>query len=349
MATAELGATLRETVHFEGVGLHTGEMCRVAVHPTSNKRVPCAITFRKGASTFPARWDYVVDTTRATVLGNGTTCISTVEHLMAALWITGITHCEIELLRGSEIPILDGSALPFVEALERVKAGDPPSPRPSPPLVRGERGVDALTPSLSLTEGEGCAAPDMRQPLWSAEAQLQPSAEASLPHSIPLREGSQTSAVPPACRGNLKEGVMIEARQADRYLGLVFGGDALFGYIDFPPPLGVQAGAFALRAAAEQIAPARTFGFLREVEVLRQQGLALGGALENALVIDETGYHNPARFEDEPLRHKLLDVLGDLYLCGARLTGFTLVAIKPGHALNVQLARQVAQALFTED
>jgi len=142
---------------------------------------------------------------------------------------------------------------------------------------------------------------------------------------------------------------MIEARQADRYLGLAFGGDALFGYIDFPAPLGVQAGAFPLAAAAEQIAPARTFGFLREVEALLQQGLALGGALENALVIDETGYHNPARFEDEPLRHKLLDVLGDLYLCGARLTGFTLVAIKPGHALNVQLARQVAQALFTED
>lgn len=142
---------------------------------------------------------------------------------------------------------------------------------------------------------------------------------------------------------------MIEARHADRYLGLAFGGGVLFGYIDFPAPLGVQAGAFPLADAAAQIAPARTFGFLREVEALRQQGLAQGGALDNALVIDETGYHNPARFEDEPLRHKLLDVLGDLYLCGARLTGFTLVAIKPGHALNVQLARQVAQAILAED
>jgi UDP-3-O-[3-hydroxymyristoyl] N-acetylglucosamine deacetylase len=141
----------------------------------------------------------------------------------------------------------------------------------------------------------------------------------------------------------------LESRHADRYLGLSFGGSVLFGYIDFPAPLGVQAGAFPLAAAAEQIAPARTFGFLREVEALRQQGLAQGGALDNALVIDETGYHNPARFEDEPLRHKLLDVLGDLYLCGARLTGFTLVAIKPGHTLNVQLARQVAQTIFAED
>ena len=299
MATVELCATVRETVRFKGVGLHTGELCRIAIHPVSEVRTPCAITLRKGASVFPARWDFVVDTTRATVLGDGATRIGTVEHLMAALWITGITHCDIEVLQGDEIPILDGSALPFVEALGAVK------------IV-----MEKLPPSLRFP---------------------------------PLREGNQPNAVPPAGRGNLKEGVMIEARHADRYLGLAFGGGVLFGYIDFPAPLGVQAGAFPLAAAAEQIAPARTFGFLREVEALRQQGLAQGGALDNALLIDETGYHNPARFEDEPLRHKLLDVLGDLYLCGARLTSFTLVAIKPGHALNVQLARQVAQTIFAED
>jgi UDP-3-O-[3-hydroxymyristoyl] N-acetylglucosamine deacetylase len=299
MAIADLCATVRETVRFEGVGLHTGELCRIAIHPASEAHTPCAITLRKGTSVFPARWDFVVDTTRATVLGDGATRIGTVEHLMAALWITGITHCDIEVLQGDEIPILDGSALPFVEALGAVK------------IV-----MEKLPPSLRFP---------------------------------PLREGNQPNAVPPAGRGNLKEGVMIEARHADRYLGLAFGGGVLFGYIDFPAPLGVQAGAFPLAAAAAQIAPARTFGFLREVEALRQQGLAQGGALDNALVIGETGYHNPARFEDEPLRHKLLDVLGDLYLCGARLTGFTLVAIKPGHALNVQLARQVAQAILAED
>jgi UDP-3-O-[3-hydroxymyristoyl] N-acetylglucosamine deacetylase len=311
MATVELCATVRETVRFEGVGLHTGELCRIAIHPVSEVRTPCAITLRKGASVFPARWDYVVDTTRATVLGDGATRVSTVEHLMAALWITGITHCDIEVLQGDEIPILDGSALPFVQALHAVKST-----------------VDALTPSPSPTVWARGDAPDMQQLLWSAEAQLQPHAEASLPHSM---------------------SGLFQARHADRYLGLAFGGGVLFGYIDFPAPLGVQAGAFPLAAAAEQIAPARTFGFLREVEALRQQGLAQGGALDNALVIGETGYHNPARFEDEPLRHKLLDVLGDLYLCGARLTGFTLVAIKPGHALNVQLARQVAQAILAED
>ncbi len=295
MAIAEGGATLRETVFFEGVGLHTGQLCRVAVHPVSKASAPCAITIRKGDSAFPARWDYVVDTTRATVLGDGGVRVSTVEHLMAALWMTGVTHGVIELLQGEEIPILDGSAQPFVEALR-------PALTPLPPLPTGwERGNPQL-PSPACGRGAG---------------------------------GEGTA--------------LFQARHADRYLGLSLGGSALFGYIDFPAPLGVQAGAFALSDALEQIAPARTFGFLREVEALRQQGLALGGALENALVIDETGYHNPARFEDEPLRHKLLDVLGDLYLCGVRLTGFTLVAVKPGHALNVQLARQIAQAWFMED
>lgn len=282
MRIAEQRATVRETIFFEGVGLHTGERCRVAVHPVSAGNTPCALTIRKGASVFPARWDYVVDTTRATVLGNGATRISTVEHLMAALWMTGITHAEIELLQGDEIPILDGSALPFVEALGA--------------------SIAALSP--------------------------QPTLERLRPAQL---------------------GASLQVRQNHRFLGMASGGNTLFGYIDFPAPLGVQAGAFPLDAAAEQIAPARTFGFLHEVEALRQQGLAQGGTLENALVIGETGYHNPARFEDEPLRHKLLDVLGDLYLCGARLSGFTLAAIKPGHTINTQLARQVAQALLAED
>jgi len=337
MAIADLCATVRETVRFEGVGLHTGELCRIAIHPASEAHTPCAITLRKGTSVFPARWDFVVDTTRATVLGDGATRIGTVEHLMAALWITGITHCDIEVLQGDEIPILDGSALPFVEALQAVKIVMeklPPSLR-FPPLREGNQ-PNAVPPA-----GRG----NLKEGVILA---FEERSGGNLQH-LPVGEGNQPNAVPPAGRGNLKEGVMIEARHADRYLGLAFGGGVLFGYIDFPAPLGVQAGAFPLAAAAAQIAPARTFGFLREVEALRQQGLALGGALDNALLIDETGYHNPARFEDEPLRHKLLDVLGDLYLCGARLTGFTLVAIKPGHALNVQLARQVAQAILAED
>lgn len=286
----ETAKTLHETLAFEGVGLHTGEKCKVLLHPVDcvggdadippmPRTIQCHITLRTGNHAFPARWDYVVDTTRATVLGDGNVKVSTVEHLMAALWMRGITHCVIEVVQGNEIPILDGSALPFVEAI-----------RPHPPA-----------PSPTTWE-----------------------------------------------RGSGGEGI-LQLRQADRYLALLLSGDTLFGYIQFPEPLGVQAGAFPIADALSEIAPARTFGFLREVEALRRQGLALGGALENALVIDETGYHNPARFEDEPLRHKLLDVLGDLYLSGVYLPCFTLVAVKPGHALNVQLARALAQRFFTED
>jgi UDP-3-O-acyl-N-acetylglucosamine deacetylase len=364
MAIADLCATVRETVRFEGVGLHTGELCRIAIHPVSEVRTrPAPSPSARGQASFPARWDYVVDTTRATVLGDGATRVSTVEHLMAALWITGITHCDIEVLQGNEIPILDGSALPFVQALQAVKIANPPSPQPSPPLQRGERETESpLNPSSSphFVKGERetesplnpSSSPHFVKGERETESPLNPSssllawAEGVGAHggapSFPLSRYTGEGDT----RG---EGILLHARHADRYLGLSFGGGVLFGYIDFPAPLGVQAGAFPLADAAAQIAPARTFGFLREVEALRQQGLALGGALDNALLIDETGYHNPARFEDEPLRHKLLDVLGDLYLCGARLTGFTLVAIKPGHALNVQLARQVAQAILAED
>ncbi|GIV09483.1 MAG: UDP-3-O-acyl-N-acetylglucosamine deacetylase [Fimbriimonadales bacterium] len=286
MATAN---TLRETLVFEGVGLHTGEPCKVMLHPLPPAEAhPTNILLRKGSHVFPARWNYVVDTTRATMLGDGEVKISTVEHLMAALWITGITHCVIEVLQGNEIPILDGSALPFVEAI---------------------RSVDNSA----------------RAGLFSSDTAIQASGE---------RAGLDTR---------------VQAAGGDRYLALSLAGDTLFGYIQFPEPLGVQAGAFSIDDVLTQIAPARTFGFLREVEALRRAGLALGGALDNALVIGETGYHNPARFEDEPLRHKLLDVLGDLYLSGVYLRQFTLVAVKPGHALNVLLARRLAQALNAED
>ncbi|MDW8106723.1 MAG: UDP-3-O-acyl-N-acetylglucosamine deacetylase [Armatimonadota bacterium] len=286
--------TLAETLRFEGVGLHTGESCVVVLHPLEAEParppklgLPAHLLIRKGNHTFPARWDFVVDTTRATVLGDGATRLSTVEHLMAALWMTGITHCLIECVRGSEVPILDGSALPFVEAIRNRFVF-------LPHQDGGKLGAEGH----SLLSG-GCP--------------------------------------------------VLEVRAADRYLVWHPVGDALIGYIQFPEPLGVQAGAFRSSSAAAEIAPARTFGFLHEVETLRRQGLAHGATLENALVIGETGYYNPARFADEPLRHKLLDVLGDLYLCGAYVSAFSLTAIKPGHALNVRLAQRIAQWLYAED
>ena len=92
----------------------------------------------------------------------------------------------------------------------------------------------------------------------------------------------------------------------------------------------------------DQIAPARTFGFLKEVEMLRQRGLALGGSLENAIVLGETGVLNPLRFEDEFVRHKILDVVGDLALVGHPIQGH-LVVHRGGHALHTAFADEVLQ------
>ncbi|MCS6924035.1 MAG: UDP-3-O-acyl-N-acetylglucosamine deacetylase, partial [Fimbriimonadales bacterium] len=153
MEIAAISHTLRETLYFEGTGLHTGERCRIALHPlapASGKSSRCQILVRKGDARFPARWDYVVDTTRATVLGSDGVKVSTVEHLMAALWMTGMTHCVIEVLQGSEIPILDGSALPFVEAIVSANASA---------VATTAKGLSALMPSppapLSHRVGEG--------------------------------------------------------------------------------------------------------------------------------------------------------------------------------------------------
>jgi UDP-3-O-[3-hydroxymyristoyl] N-acetylglucosamine deacetylase len=90
----------------------------------------------------------------------------------------------------------------------------------------------------------------------------------------------------------------------------------------------------------DEIAPARTFGFLKEVEMLRQRGLALGGSLENAIILGETGVLNPLRFEDEFVRHKMLDVIGDLALVGHPIVGH-LVVHRGGHALHTALAAEL--------
>ncbi len=261
--------TLRAPCPIEGVGLHTGEPCRLVLHPAEQGT---GIVARFGRRQFPIRWDTVVNTQRATVVGDGTHTLSTVEHLMSALWALTITDCVVEVLQGNEVPILDGSALPFIEAIRAVGLA---------PL--------SVCTSRRLTH-------------------------------------------------------IAEVRQSERYGAVIPSHQTTaFGYIQFPEPLGVQAGVFDLSQFETAIAPARTFGFLAEVEALRQQGLARGGSLDCALVIDQNGYYNPERFADEPMRHKVLDAVGDLYLCGVHLVGFHLIVVKAGHALHTALAKAVAQ------
>ena len=141
----------------------------------------------------------------------------------------------------------------------------------------------------------------------------------------------------------------VRIGDADKWAMLVPGRGSRYSVeIDFDEPLiGRQRYDFCLAAEAfrEQIAPARTFGFARDVAAMQAAGRALGGSLDNAVVIDGGQVLNPGglRFADEFVRHKLLDCVGDLYLAGARIEG-RLIASRPGHALNVDLLR----ALFAE-
>ncbi len=112
--------------------------------------------------------------------------------------------------------------------------------------------------------------------------------------------------------------------------------------VDLPDPLGRQTAAADLAAFATAIAPARTWGFAAEAEALRSAGLARGAGLENVLVIGTEGYLNPPRFADEPARHKILDLIGDLALLGARLQG-QIEVVRGGHALHLTLAREIAR------
>ncbi len=120
------------------------------------------------------------------------------------------------------------------------------------------------------------------------------------------------------------------------------GGLRLRYTVDLPPPLGRQVASADLSAFATAIAPARTWGFAGEAAALRAAGLARGAGPGNVLVIAEDGYLNPPRFPDEPARHKILDLLGDLALLGARLQGYVEV-VRGGHALHVALAREIAR------
>ena len=214
--------------------------------------------------------DQVRDSQLCTTLDLGSRRVSTVEHLLAALAGCGVTHAEI-VLGGSEVPLLDGSAQGWVEALAEVGLQPAATPRPSSP-----------TPADPL-----------------------------------LRH-----------RGNS----VITVTPAERF--------RVVGIINFPQPaIGRQVLALDLspQVFVEEIAPARTFGFRDQVEQLRAAGLIQGGALDNALVCDGDHWVNPPlRFPDEPVRHKLLDLIGDLALVG--FPQAQVLVYRGSHGLHTDLA-----------
>jgi UDP-3-O-[3-hydroxymyristoyl] N-acetylglucosamine deacetylase len=269
-------STLASEFELSGVGLHSGEQTRVRILPAAVGEGRYFVrTDLPGAPIIPAKVEAVSQTALSTELtGTGDAQIRTVEHLLAALAGMGADNARIEV-DGPEVPLLDGSALVWVEAI--AQAG----------LVAQELVHPVENTQLSPIEN----------PVW--------------------------------------------VRRGDAFVAALPAAETRFSYgIDFEEPaIGNQWYSWSpeTEGFASAIAPARTFGLARQVDQLRQAGLIKGGSLENALVCDRSGWLNPPlRFTNEPVRHKILDLVGDLSLLGTWPTAHYL-AYKASHNLHVQL------------
>ena len=253
--------TLKAPFSYEGPGLHSGVPCRIEVRPAS---AGAGLTFFTAGVRIPALAEYVVETARATVLGKDGATISTVEHLLSALFGCGVANADI-VVDGPEIPVADGSAKVFCELIAQAGIASQPEPR----------------------------------------ARFTPTAP------IFVRDGDRAVIVLPA------------AQLRVRFLA------------DFAAPIGTQYfdGEITPEFFVNEVAAARTFGYLHEVEALRKRGLAQGGTLENALVFAPDGPMQPMRWPNEPVRHKVLDLLGDFALLGL-WPQCEIVGIKSGHKLH---------------
>jgi UDP-3-O-[3-hydroxymyristoyl] N-acetylglucosamine deacetylase len=265
--------TLRRTVTCAGIGLHSGHKVTLSLKPAP---ADYGIRFQRadlGGLEIPAHVSHLSASQQLqTGLVAERGSVETVEHLLAALRSLGVDNVSVEL-NHPEVPIMDGSAAPWVYLIQDAGIKDLSQPR---------RTVQILRP-LQVQHG------DKRIALYPSET-FRISYTISFDHPL-LRHQQKTL--------DLSEQVFVD-----------------------------------------EIAPARTFGFLKEVEMLRQRGLALGGSLENAIVLGETGVLNPLRFDDEFVRHKMLDVIGDLALIGYPILGH-LVVHRGGHALHTALAAEL--------
>jgi len=271
-------STLRTTVSIEGVGLHSGHPAKAHFRPAPIDHGLVFLRRDHPDCPVPARLESASTFDYATTLKHNGVSIGTVEHVLSAASGVGLDNCLIEI-DGPEVPILDGSALPFVRlfhaaGFERQDAVISPMVLPGPiEVVRDDRRVmyEPDGPALTITY------------------------EIDFPHPIVGRQE----------------------------LTFVFKPEEF----------------------ASRISPARTFGFAPEIAQLRARGLVRGGSLQNAVVLDDAGIiSGPLRFRDEFVRHKILDLLGDLALLGRPLYG-RIHARKAGHALHIDFARALQSAL----
>ena len=269
--------TIQKPVQIKGIGLHSGLPVTLKLLPA---RANDGINFIKNGVIIPAKVGYAHSFEFSTSLYNDGETVRTVEHLMAALYLTGIDNLYIEI-DNEEVPILDGSAKPFIEAIKKAGIYS----------LKEEKVYAVLNSYVRVENGDKFIE---GRPYHTFRATFQ----ADYPNNI---------------IGN--KFFTYEAEKRDTFLG---------------------------------VSAARTYCFLEEVEYLKSKGLAKGGSLENAVVFDsktETVL-NPdgLRYEDEPVRHKVLDLIGDLYLLGYPIIG-DVYSFKGGHKLNAEFVK----TLIAED
>lgn len=272
-----LQRTLNKVTTISGIGLHSGARINLTMRPaTANTGIIFHRTDGEQVVDIKACSANVVDTRMATVLGTQGMTVSTIEHFMAALAAFGIDNLHVDI-DGPEVPVLDGSAAPFVREIQQA----------------GIRTLDSCRKFVAI-----------RKPLE-------------------IIEGEKRISIIPS-----------------RFFRISF--DIAFDH----PAISVQnfSMKFSTETFCKEISSARTFGFLHEVEYLKSKGLARGGSLENAVVIDDKGVMNPEglRYQDEFVRHKILDSFGDFSLLGAPLLGH-IRAFKAGHDLNAKMVRMIEE------
>ena len=271
--------TLKNLIHATGVGLHTGVKVEMTLRPAAENT---GILFRRidldPPADIPVDPYRVTDTRLCSALEGPGAKVATVEHLMSALAGLGVDNAVIDL-DGPEVPILDGSAAPFVFLLQSAGIVEQAAPK---------RYLRVLKP-------------------------------------VVVEEGDKRVSLAP------------------------YNGFRLEFTIDFDHPVFERTGKTAVVDFGEtsyikEVARARTFGFMQEVEYLRSNGLALGGSLDNAIVVDDYRVLNAdgLRYEDEFVKHKMLDAIGDLYVLGKPILG-RYEAHKSGHALNNRLLRTLLE------
>jgi UDP-3-O-[3-hydroxymyristoyl] N-acetylglucosamine deacetylase len=272
LSPTHLEQTIVAPLEFSGVGLHSGAPVHLRMLPAP---AGSGIVFRRtdlDNFEIPATGRYVAKVSYATSLMRQGVLISTTEHLLSALIGMGVDNVIVEL-DNLELPILDGSALPYVEAFLRVG-------------IRHQR-----------------------------------------------RRRETVRVLRP-----------VEVREGNKFIGVYPGsGYSILYTIDFPAPVGRQSASIDLAAETygAAIAPARTFGYKADEQKMRDMGLIRGAGPESIIILGETGPENgPLRFDDEYVRHKILDLIGDLALAGRRIEGH-VVAERAGHAMHTALVSRL--------